>query len=99
MNIFLTDLQQMYNSPSLDPERNVRTLQAKVMWAIRFYFAQCGGENIDSMNKKTFKLSTHPETGIKFIQKVVDEETKNHKEIYGQIVTGFMPEMPKSVCH
>ena len=91
---FLIDLFQMYNSQFLDPERNIRTLQAKVMFDIRFYFARRGGENIERMTKNTFELKSHPETGIKYIEKVIDEETKNHKEVDGQIVTGYMPEMP-----
>ena len=63
------------------------------MWDIRFFFARRGGENIDSMTKNTFKLSTDPATNIKYIEKIADEETKNHKETDGQIITGFMPEM------
>ena len=90
---YILDLEIFYNSNVLDPERNVRTLQAKVMWDIRYYFARRGTENIHKMTKDTFMLSTNPETGVKFIHKVVDEETKNHKEVDGQIVTAFMPEM------
>ena len=90
----LLDLQEIYNSTFLDPSNNVRSLQAKVMWDIRYYFARRGGENIDKMTKDTFEISTDPTTGTKFIQKVVDEETKNHKEVDGAIVTGYMPEFP-----
>ena len=64
------------------------------MWDIRYYFARRGGENIDKMTKDTFKLSTDPTTGVKFIEKVMDEETKNHKEVDGQLVTGYMTELP-----
>ena len=77
----------------MDPQKNVRALQAKVMWDIRFCFARRGGENIETMTKDTFKLATDPNTGRKYILKVQDEETKNHKEVDGHIITGFMPEM------
>ena len=63
------------------------------MWDIRYYFACRGGENIPTMMKQTFKLSTDPNTGIKYIEKAIDEETKNYKETDGCIITGFMPEM------
>ena len=65
------------------------------MWDIRFYFARRGGENIETMTKDTFKLATDSNTGGKYILKVQDEETKNHKEVDGHIITGFMPEMDK----
>ena len=38
-------------------------------------------------------MSTDPNTGRKYIHKVQDEDTKNYKEVDGQIITGFMPEM------
>ena len=86
-------MQQIYNSKYLDPERNVRSLQAKVMWDIRYYFACRGFENFPKMTKDTFKLSTHPDTGVKYLERIEDEETKNHKEVDGQIVSGYMPEI------
>ena len=45
--IFLIlDIQQF-----LKPESNVRSLQAKVMWDICYYFARRGGENINKISK------------------------------------------------
>ena len=70
----------MYFSPLLDPELNVRSLQNKVQWDIRYYFARRGGEGIQFMTKKTFALKRDPDTRFSYIAKVVDKETKNHKE-------------------
>ena len=94
MCIFYTDLHQIYYSEHLDPELNVRSLQNKVQWDIRFYFARHGGEGIQQMTKKTFALKRDPDTNFCYIVKVVDEETKNHKETDKDIITGFMPEIP-----
>ena len=63
------------------------------MWDIHYYFARRGGENIPQMTKSTFKLSTDPLTGTKFIECPEDEETKNHKEVDGNIITAYMPEL------
>ena len=90
----LTDLNQIYYSTLLDPELNVRSLQNKVQWDIRFYFARRGGEGIQNMTKSTFALKKDPDTEFCYIAKVVDEETKNHKETDNDIITGFMPEIP-----
>ena len=65
-------------------------------WDIRHYFARRGGERIQFMIKKTFALKTDTETSLSYIAKVVDEETKNHKETDQDIITGFMPEIPNS---
>ena len=46
------------------------------------------------MTKSTFALKKDPDTGVNYIAKVVDEETKNHKETDQDIITGFMPEIP-----
>ena len=49
---------------------------------------------MDTMTKETFKLFTDPDTNLKYLKPVQDEETKNHKEYDQDITTGFMPEMP-----
>ena len=46
------------------------------------------------MTKKTFALRKDPDTEFSYIAKVMDEETKNHKETDSEIITGFMPEIP-----
>ena len=71
--IFISDLIQIYQNPCLDPEYNVRTLQNKVMFDIRFYFSRKGGENMMGMTKDTFKLMTDADTGLTYIRKVKDE--------------------------
>ena len=91
---FCTDLHQIYYSEHLDPELNVRSLQNKVQWDIQFYVACRGGEGVQQMTKKTFALKRDPDTNLCYIVKVVDEETKNHKETDKDIITGFMPEIP-----
>ena len=89
-------MHTIYYSKFLDPENNVRTLQNKVQWDIRFYFARRGGEGIPKMTKSTFKLARDSDTNLTYIVKAEDEETKNHKEIDGSIITAFMPEIPNS---
>ena len=86
----------MYHSEHMDPENNVRSLQNKVQWDIRYYFARRGGEGMQQMTKKTFALKRDEETGFCYIAKVMDEETKNHKETDTAIITGYMPEIPNN---
>ena len=40
------------------------------------------------------KKHLHPNSNVLYICKFVDEETKNHKETDGSIITRFMPEIP-----
>ena len=49
-----------------------------------------------SMTKDTFKLVTEDETGLCYITKAIDEETKNHKESDSEIISGYMPELPNN---
>ena len=53
-----------------------------------FILARRGGEGIGKMTKNTFKLKCDPENNFCYIVKVQDEETKNHKETDGPIITG-----------
>lgn len=48
----IADLQKLYASPHLDPERGPRELQNKVMFDVRYCFCCRRGENIESMTKK-----------------------------------------------
>ena len=61
------------------------------MWDNDFDFTRRGGENIETMTKETVKMSTDPDMGNKFIHNVQDKETKNHKEVDGYIISGFIP--------
>ena len=74
----------------------MRSLQRKVQWDIGYYFACRGAENIYGILKYDFQLITDKDTGVHYIKKVKDEETKNHKETDKDIVTGFMPEIKGS---
>ena len=93
----LADLHKIYTSNLLSATHNVRSLQRKVQWDIRYYFARRGAENIHAMTKDTFKMTTDRNNGIRYIVKAVDEETKNHKETDKDIVSAFMPEMRDSI--
>ena len=78
----------------MDPYNSPETLQNKVQWDIRFYFARCANENIDKFTKFTFELKTHANTGNKYIAKVYDEQTKNHQIEQENITTACMPQIP-----
>ena len=88
-----TDLQKLYNSKAMDPESGPRELQTKVMFDIRYYFCHRGGENIKDMIIGTFELKYDPHTGISYVQKTIDELTKNHREKDTELITGFMPQI------
>lgn len=70
-------MQEIYQSPILDPELNVQSLLNKVHWDIRHYFTRRGGENLHLMTKDTFKVFTDPDTNMKYLKRITDEETKN----------------------
>ena len=90
----LTDLHLMYTSSFMDPDYNVRSLATKVQFDIRYYFTRRGKENMELMTKDWFSMMTNPKTGLKYIVKVVDEETKNHKDLDQEVTSAMMPEMP-----
>ena len=48
------------------------------------------------MTKDTFKMFTDATTGLNYIKRVEDEETKNHKNYDEDITTAFMPEIKNS---
>ena len=48
------------------------------------------------MEKDTFKLEVDLNSGLRYIIKVKDEETKNHKETDQDIISGFMAEKKES---
>ena len=86
----------MYNSKYLDPELSPRCLRNKVEMDLRYYFVRRGCENIYHWTKDTFKLVKDATTDIVYVEKVEDEETKNHKETNNEIITAFMPEIKGS---
>ena len=80
----------------INPDIDVRTLQRKVMFDIRYYFARRGTENMKDMRKDTFQLFRDETTGLNYIKKVRDEETKNHTDCDDDITTAFMPGIPNN---
>ena len=60
----------------MDPEMNANTLQNKVQFDIRFYFARRGAENMDKMKKDTFKIEFDMKTESWYVIKNKDELTK-----------------------
>ena len=93
---FIADMNHIYTSRLLDPDFSPRTLQNKVQFDLRFYFARRGTENMYQMKKDYFKLVYDAEHDICYLELAVDEETKNHKEITNDLESIFMPEIKDS---
>ena len=81
----------MYNSEFLNPDGNAETLQNKVQFDLRFYFARRGTENMEKMKKDHFKIEFDSKTETWYVIKNRDELTKNHRDIDHKI-SGIMPE-------
>ena len=45
------------------------------------------------MTTATFELKLDPDSGISYVKKVINKMTKNHRETYRELVTGFMPQL------
>ena len=78
----------------MDPNHSPESLQNKVQWDLRLFFARRANENIDKFTKSTFKLNVHANTGLKYITKAYDKQTKNHQIQHEDISTACMPEIP-----
>ena len=52
--------------------------------------ARHGAENFKNMTTSTFKVVHDDENGIIYVMKDIDEIQKNHKEIDGEVITGYM---------
>ena len=97
MSIFTcSDLRKLYTHLCMDPDGTPETLQNKVQWDIRFYFARRAYENIDKFNKGTFQLKRHADSGLQYIIKTYDEQNKNHQMDQSDIQTACMVEVPDS---
>ena len=81
----------MYNHPYMDPDKSNFSLQRKVQFDIRFFFARRGSENMDKMRKNDFELSFDQKKETWFVRKIRDELMKNHRD-REQIISGIMPE-------
>ena len=87
---------KLYNSATLNPNNgNPQSLQDKVQFDLRFYFISRANENIDQFKKDTFVMLVDPNTGLKYVKKNKDEQTKNHQDDTS-FISGIMPEMPDS---
>ena len=75
----------------MDPDISPISLQRKVQFDLRLYFARRGCENMEKMEKNHFKLEFDKKQEVWFVMKSKDELTKNHQEI-GEIISGLMPE-------
>ena len=63
----------MYTSAYLSPDNTNRSLQRKVQFDIRFYFASRGCENLEKMTKDTFKFAFNNKTEMWYVYKDQDE--------------------------
>ena len=75
----------------MDPDIDANSLQRKVQFDIRMYFARRGCENMEKIRKDDFKLTFNTQTETWFVMKARDEMTKNHKGIKN-LEAGVMPE-------
>ena len=75
----------------MDPDISMHSVQRKVQYDIRLYFACYGCENMNKMKKDDFKLTFDTKTEPWFVIKVHDELTTNHKGIEDPEVV-LMPE-------
>ena len=89
-------MRKLYNSQHMNPDAGNIQLQRKVLFDLIFYFYRRGRENIRAMEKDTFQLHYDVDTGVSYVKKVKDEQTKNHKETNQEIQTGFMPQVLSS---
>ena len=78
-DLSLIDLLKLYNHKCMDPDGDPQTLQNKVQWDLCFYFARRANENFDKFTKGTFKVKKHEESGLHYIVKRFDEQTKNYQ--------------------
>ena len=92
-----TDLKKLYSSTHLCIT-TPQGLLNKVQFDVRMFFCRRGNENMHKMTKDTFQVFDDQATGKKFIKKVVDEQTKNHK-FDKEASSGIMPEQEGKFSH
>ncbi|KAK3086405.1 hypothetical protein FSP39_017969 [Pinctada imbricata] len=88
------DLQKLYNSLHMSTD-TPQGLYNKVQFDIRLYFCRRGNENMCTMSKETFRVRTDENSGKKYVEKAVDELTKNHR-FDKEASSGVMPAMEGS---
>ena len=88
------DLRQLYTSKHMEPDNTPQSLQNKVQWDIRFNFCRRANENIEKFTKDTFTVCLDEDTGLHYVIKTEDEQTKNHQMDQSGLITACMPEIP-----
>ena len=78
----------------MDPDATPQTLQNKVQWDLRFYFARRANDNMDKFTKGTFQLKRHAESGLRYSEKTHDDQMKNHQMDLSEGQTACMVEVP-----
>ncbi|KAK7108296.1 hypothetical protein V1264_016053 [Littorina saxatilis] len=91
------DRIKMKNSLHLSPHTPVG-LANKIQFDIRLYFFRRGGENMDQMTKDTFAIKRDENTHRRFVIKVKDELTKNHRGGDEEFFSGIMPDTGDEFC-
>ena len=85
-------LRVIYGSKYLDTSTPFG-LQNKVQFDIRLYFFRRGAENMHARDKSTFGVRDDG-NGSRYVCRLIDEMTKNHRENDKEESSGMMPEMP-----
>ena len=76
--ILKDDLKKLYESGVFNSD-HPKMLLNKVFFAIMLCFCRYGRQNLRQLKKAAFKVHTDA-TGAKFVSKVCDKLTKNHRE-------------------
>ena len=88
------DLKKLYESGAFSTELP-KTLFNKVVFEIMLYFCRRGCQHLPQLRKSDFLVKTDS-TGAKFVSKVVDAVTKNHREAkHLSPENGFLFQCPK----
>lgn len=86
------DLRKLYASIALNTETPTG-LQKKVWFDVMFYLCRRGRENLRSMTKSTFAVSTDSK-GREYIYQAIDELDKNHRETDTNITEAHIYAVP-----
>ncbi|XP_070202535.1 uncharacterized protein [Littorina saxatilis] len=83
--------RELYTSLHLNPNTPVG-LANKVQFDVRLYFCRRANENMESMTKSTFCVRVDENTNRKYVMKMEDELTKNHRGMDDTFAAGVMVE-------
>ena len=76
--IFTEDIKKLYSSAVFDIS-HPKSLQRQIFFELMLYLCRRGQENIRELTKSSF-IVKRDENGTEFIEKNIDELTKNHRE-------------------